>query len=218
MQGITIVTPSFSQGKYQAAPPPAPASGHDETAAAEAAPCESDPPRRLHIGGETPAAGWEIMNISAGPHVDHVGNANDLSRFPAGMFQEIYASHIVEHLDYQYELLSTLKEWHRVLKPFGTLYVSVPDLDVLARLLLDKERLNVDDRFAVMRIMFGGHMNRHDYHSTGLNEDFLTYFLNEAGFRMLRKVDRLHLFRDTSSMEFKGELVSLNMVARKLPE
>ena len=218
--GATTPPPASPPTGQQTSPPPAPAPGDDETAAraTEAAPCESDPPRRLHIGGETPAAGWEIMNISAGPHVDHVGNANDLSRFPAASFQEIYASHIVEHLDYQYELLSTLKEWHRVLKPFGTLYVSVPDLDVLARLLLDKERLNVDDRFAVMRIMFGGHMNRHDYHSTGLNEEFLTYFLNEAGFRMLRKVDRLHLFRDTSSMEFKGELVSLNMVARKLPE
>ncbi|ACH40712.1 glycosyltransferase, WfgS family [Citrifermentans bemidjiense Bem] len=217
--GVTNESPAPPSAEQHAAPSPAPERACDETAAraAAVAPQEPEPPRRLHIGGETPAVGWEILNIAAGPHVDHVGNANDLSRFTAATFQEIYASHILEHLDYQRELLSTLKEWHRVLKPFGTLYLSVPDLDVLARLLLDKERLNVDDRFAVMRIMFGGHMNQHDFHATGLNEDFLTYFLNEAGFLMPRRVERLEMFRDTSSMEFKGELISLNMVARKLP-
>jgi predicted SAM-dependent methyltransferase len=173
-------------------------------------------PRRLHIGGEERSEGWEILNILPGPHVDHLGNANDLSRFSDGSFQEIYASHTVEHFDYQNELLATLKEWHRVLRPFGTLYLSVPDLDVMARLLLDKERLNVDDRFAVMRMMFGGHMDPHDFHGVGLNEDFLTYFLHEAGFAMMQKVDKIGLFQDTSDMEFKGELISLNMVARKL--
>ena len=173
--------------------------------------------RKLHIGGQEPAAGWEIMNILPGPHVDHLGNAHDLSRFPDASFQEIYASHTLEHFDYQGELLSTLKEWHRALQPLGTLYVSVPDLDILARLLLDKSRLNVDDRFAVMRMMFGGHMDRHDFHGVGLNEDFLTYFLHEAGFVLIQKVDRFRLFQDTSNMEFKGELISLNMVARKLP-
>lgn len=208
-----VLRPKGGPARGVTAPPPAPPAAKKHAAP----PLHAPEPRRLHIGGEAPASGWEILNIAAGPHVDHVGNANDLSRFPTATFQEIYASHILEHLDYQHELLSTLREWHRVLRPFGTLYLSVPDLDVLARLLLDKERLNVDDRFAVMRIMFGGHMNPHDFHATGLNEDFLTYFLNEAGFRMLRRVDRLDLFRDTSSMEFKGELISLNMVARKLP-
>jgi len=213
--GVNGSEPGGAKGSgLQVAPPHGAAAPPSPT---EPAPRVPDQPRRLHIGGETPAAGWEIMNITAGPHVDHSGNANDLSRFPDASFQEVYASHILEHLDYQNELLATLKEWHRVLRPFGTLYLSVPDLDILARLLLDKERLNVDDRFAVMRMMFGGHVGGQDYHGVGLNEDFLTYFLNEAGFALITKVDRFHMFDDTSSMEFKGEFISLNMTARKLP-
>jgi predicted SAM-dependent methyltransferase len=171
--------------------------------------------RKLHIGGIEPGEGWEIMNICSGPHVDHLGNANDLSRFPSGSFSAIYASHILEHFDYQGELLATLKEWHRALKVSGTLYVSVPDLDVLAQLFLG-EGQTVDERFSLMRMMFGGHLNQHDFHGSGLNEDFLTYFLNEAGFSMIMKVDEFRMFRDASSTKYNNELISLNMVARKL--
>jgi predicted SAM-dependent methyltransferase len=94
--------------------------------------------RKLHIGGTTRVAGWEILNITPGPHVDHVGNANDLSRFADGVFAEVYASHTLEHFDYTGDLERALKEWSRVLSPGGTIYLSVPDLEVLAKMLLVK--------------------------------------------------------------------------------
>lgn len=170
-----------------------------------------------YIGGQTPAPGWEIMNVLPGPHVDHLGNANDLSRFPDASLEAIYSSHTLEHFDYQHELMATLKEWHRALGPFGTLYVSVPDLDVLAELFLDKTNLTVNEHFMVMRMMFGGHTDPHDYHGVGLNADFLVAFLEEAGFSLIRKVDEFRIFQDCSSMRFKDKLISLNVVARKLP-
>ena len=67
--------------------------------------------RKLHIGGEQQVAGWEILNANPAPYVDHVCNANDMSQFADGTFSEIYASHILEHLDYKDELGATLKEW-----------------------------------------------------------------------------------------------------------
>lgn len=171
--------------------------------------------RKLHIGGKIVAPGWEIMDALPGPYVDHLGNANDLSRFPDNTFNDIYASHVLEHFDYNDELLSTLMEWNRVLKPSGRLYVSVPDIDVLARLLLAKDRLNIEERFFVMRMIFGGHIDAHDYHFVGLNEDFLREFLVAAGFDAISKVDRFDMFHDTSCMTFKDELISLNLVAQK---
>jgi predicted SAM-dependent methyltransferase len=171
--------------------------------------------RKLHIGGRVAAPGWEILNALPGPYVDHLGNANDLSRFPNCTFSEIYASHVLEHLDYQGELQATLKEWHRVLKPFGRLNVSVPDLDVLAKLMLAKDLLTVDERFHVMRMMFGGHVDAFDYHVVGLNESFLQRFLEEAGFDAIKKVDAFGIFEDTSNLVFKGESISLNVTAKK---
>ena len=172
--------------------------------------------RKLHIGGTIPAQGWEILNILPGPHVDHLGNASELSRFPDGSFNDVYASHVVEHLDYRGVLLSTLKEWNRILKPFGRLYISVPDLDVLAKLFIDRERLTSDERFHVMRMMFGGHVDQYDYHLVGLNREFLEGFLVEAGFGQINKVDEFGLFQDTSTMRVKDELISINLIAKKV--
>jgi len=169
--------------------------------------------RRLHIGGKAAAPGWEVLDAVPGPHVTHVGNANDMSRFRDATFEALYASHVVEHLDYKDELLATLKEWRRVLVPGGVLYVSVPDLDVLARLFLDRTRLTLEERFFVMRMIFGGHVDEYDYHQTGLNEEFLRIFLRQAGFVGIRRVASFGLFKDTSSMVFKGMPISVNLTA-----
>jgi predicted SAM-dependent methyltransferase len=171
--------------------------------------------RRLHIGGKVRSGGWEVLNANPAPYVDHVCNANDLSQFADGTFTEIYASHIVEHLDYAGELKATLSEWNRVLVPSGRVSISVPDLDVLAKLMLEKGTLTVDERFYVMRMIFGGHVDKHDYHVVGLNEEFLNRFLASSGFVNIRRVQEFGLFDDMSSFSFKGVSISLNMMAEK---
>jgi predicted SAM-dependent methyltransferase len=171
--------------------------------------------RKLHIGGVQSKREWEILNANPGPGVDHVGDAKDLSRFSDNTFSEIYASHVLEHIDYRDDLLSALKDWHRVLRSEGRLYVSVPDLDVLSYLILQKDQLSMEDRFLVMRMMFGGHIDRYDYHQVGLNQEFLGAFLIGAGFRNLRKVESFGLFDDTSETVLRGVRISLNLVAEK---
>jgi len=173
-------------------------------------------PRKLHIGGTIRSEGWEVLNANPAPYVDHVCNATDLSRFPDNTFTEIYASHVVEHFDFAGELQATLKEWRRVLKPGGKVYISVPDLDILAKLFLAKDRLSLDERFFVMRMIFGGHVNRHDYHVVGLNEDFLAAFLRQAGYTNIRRVQEFGYFNDTSCMKFKDVPISVNIIAEKL--
>jgi predicted SAM-dependent methyltransferase len=172
-------------------------------------------PRKLHIGGQVRTPGWEVLDANPGPCVDHVADAGNLRGFEDNVFAAIYASHVVEHFDYQGQLVETLKEWHRVLAPSGTLYVSVPDLDILALLFIDRSRLSPQDRFLVMRMIFGGHIDKHDYHLVGLNEEFLTGYLHAGGFTGMRRVTSFGLFQDTSSLELKGTPISLNMIATK---
>jgi predicted SAM-dependent methyltransferase len=171
--------------------------------------------RRLHIGGTAKCEGWEVLNANPAPYVDFVCNANDLSRFEDDTFEQLYASHVVEHLDYIDELHKTLKEWNRVLVPGGVVYISVPDMDILASLFLQKDQFSIDERFFVMRMMFGGHVDKYDYHVVGLNEDFLEFFLHSAGYVNIRRVPNFGLFADTSAMVFKGVPISLNMIAEK---
>lgn len=171
--------------------------------------------RKLHIGGTVRAGGWEVLNITAGPHVDHVGNANDLSRFGDGAFAAVYASHTLEHFDYAGELDKTLREWARVIAPAGALYISVPDLETLAKLLLVKEDLTMKERFLVMRMIFGGHVDAHDYHLVGLTEEFVAHYLAQAGFCDVRRVPSFGFFQDTSELRLKGIPISLNVIALK---
>ncbi len=172
-------------------------------------------PTRLHIGGQVKAEGWEVVNALEADYVDHQCNANDLSRFDTESVTEIYASHILEHFDYNGEIQHTLKEWNRVLCDGGRMYISVPDMDILASLFLAKDKLSLQDRFWVMRMLFGGHMDEYDYHVAGLNQEILTKFLLDAGFCNIQRVRSFGMFKDTSETCFKGVPISLNLIAEK---
>ena len=171
-------------------------------------------PIRLHIGGQEPHPDWLIVDIVASAHVDYVRPCTDLSPFADGTVAEIYASHVLEHLSYQSELGTALREFHRVLVPGGSLRLSVPDLAVLCELFLQPS-IAPQEQYEVMRMMFGGQLDPADFHRVGLTERFLTQFLLDAGFTGIERVAAHNLFRDASTAEFLGRPVSLNMIATK---
>jgi len=169
---------------------------------------------RLHIGGLEAKPGWQILNAQPGGHVDIVADLRDLSSLPDQAFDVVYASHTLEHLGYQRELPHALGALHRILRPGGRLMLSVPDLDTLCR-LYTHEALSAQDRFHVMRMMFGGQMDEYDYHFVGLNFESLADFLLAAGFAQVTRVDELGVFQDSSTLDFRGVKISLNVVAVK---
>ena len=101
----------------------------------------SEEPFRLHIGGIEPRPSWKIWNIQPGPGVDFVGDCSDLSQFADESVDEIYASHVLEHLDHKREIPKASKELHRILKPTGVLSISVPDLEISLPALPSAESL-----------------------------------------------------------------------------
>ena len=170
--------------------------------------------RRLHIGGKQTKEGWKILNIQPGEGVDFVGDAADLSQFDDETFDEVYASHVIEHLGYQKELPAALEGIHRIIKPGGVFRMSVPDLETLCRLFL-RDGIDINGKFQIMRMMFGGQTDRHDFHKIGLTWDFARYYLGRAGFKTLRKVPEFGLFDDASSLKVGDVLISLNVEAEK---
>lgn len=170
--------------------------------------------RRLHIGGIEPRAGWSILNIQAGPNVDVVGDVTDLSGFDDAAFDEIYASHVLEHISYNVVLTEVIKELHRILAPGGRLMVSVPDLTILCQLFLHPE-LDAQAKTEVMRMMFGGQTDAHDFHKVGFYDFLLIWLLENDGFVGIERVGDFGLFDDTSRASFAGVPISLNMQAFK---
>ncbi|MDF1586516.1 class I SAM-dependent methyltransferase [Marinimicrococcus flavescens] len=167
---------------------------------------------RLHIGGRQKKAGWLILDIEPGPHVDFLGDCTDLGQFPDDSIACVYASHVYEHLDYQQALPHALAEVRRVLRPGGQFHVSVPDLQAVAWLLLDPA-LGPEQRFHLMRVVYGGQTTPHDFHRTGFTAEIMLGFLARAGFRSARRVADHGLFEDTSKLSLFGRPVSLNMIA-----
>ena len=108
---------------------------------------------KLHIGGKEKKEGWKILNIQKFEGVDFVGDISDMSQFENNSVEEIYASHVIEHVP-QKKINETLKGVYRILKENGKFYVSVPDLDILCKIFIDP-KAPTQVKFHVMRMMFG---------------------------------------------------------------
>ena len=168
---------------------------------------------KINIGGESKKEGWKILNVQKKPDVDFIGNINNLDQFENECCDEIYASHVIEHID-QKTVLNTLKGINRILKKNGKFYISVPDMDSLCHFfispLADKKI-----KFHVMRMIFGGQIDEYDYHYFGWNFQFLHDYLNEANFSKVERVHSFGLFNDTSDHKPYGFPISLNVIATK---
>ena len=168
---------------------------------------------KLNIGGESKKEGWKILNIQKKPDVDFIGNINNLEQFDDESCDEIYASHIIEHVD-QKTVLNTLKGINRILKKNGKFYISVPDMDSLCHFFISP-LANKKIKFHVMRMIFGGQVDEYDYHYFGWNYEFLNDYLTQAKFSEIKRIQSFGLFDDTSDFKPYGFPISLNVIATK---
>ena len=165
------------------------------------------------IGGETIKDGWKILNISQKPGVDFIGDISDLSMFENDSASDVYASHVFEHVK-QKDIISTLIGINRIIKKNGKFHISVPNMDELCHLYLNKA-LSFDQRWHVMRMMFGGQVDSFDFHYVGWNHESLSIFLLKSGFNKINRYDSFGIFQDTSDFCPYGNYISLNLTAIK---
>lgn len=70
---------------------------------------------------------WVNLDINPEVSPDVVGDARAMPEFANDTFDHILASHILEHF-YENEIVPTLREWNRILRPGGTIEIVVPDV------------------------------------------------------------------------------------------
>ena len=98
----------------------------------------------LHIGcgANILPKPFKNLDIRKKKGVDFVGAAYPL-KFKSNSFDLVYASHVLEHFKKK-DTLKVLKDWVRVLKPGGTIRISVPCIDNLIKIYkYDNEIENV---------------------------------------------------------------------------
>lgn len=133
----------------------------------------------VHLGcGEIDKPGWVNVDARSFPHVHVVTQRPDrLSLFPDGSVDLVYLSHVLEHLP-RARIGSALSEFFRILRPGGTVRVSVPDFDLLVEMYQSSGR-NV---MAITQPLMGGQRSEWDFHYTVFNRPHLQGLLEGAGF------------------------------------
>ena len=169
---------------------------------------------KLHIGGWEAKEGWKILNIQKRDNVDFVGDISDLSQFKDNSISEVYASHVFEHVKY-IDVKKTLSGIYRILTSGGKFYISVPNMNVLFRQFLEKKN-QTKTKIKIMRMIFGGQIDEYDFHYFGWDFELLSGLLKNVGFDEIEKVEKVSIFtHDTSTEDIDGELISLNLIAKK---
>lgn len=142
-------------------------------------------PIKLHIGcGRQHLPGFINIDNHATSATDIVTEAWLLRGPPLscadGSVDEVYTSHMIEHL-YPYQLETALTEWHRVLRPKGTLRIRCPNFEVYVREWLEGDYAW---RWTWGIINLFGHSNRGPgmHHRTGYTKERLKAVTFAAGF------------------------------------
>jgi predicted SAM-dependent methyltransferase len=172
---------------------------------------------RINLGsGDHPLPGF--VNVDALPDAPGVDIVADISQplpFRDGSADLLYASHLLEHFSHE-EVPRLLADWRRVLRDGGVLLLAVPDLDVIARMLVEREGWFTPPHNPWLGAIYGGQKDEWDFHKTGFTNVWLAHLLSEAGFGAVRRVTR---FIEVGAPDFSmspipfGVNVSLNLRA-----
>ena len=177
---------------------------------------------KINVGCGWRDFGEDWVHIDGGdyPHLD----SKDVFNLPYedNSVDLIYASHIIEYFDRE-EVVDTLSEWIRVLKPGGVLRLAVPDFEAMVGLYWSGQ-YPLDKFLGPLY----GKMPMGDetiYHRTTYDFDSLKSVLESLGMKDINRYD----WENTEHSEFddhsqayvphmdkkNGTLISLNMECTK---
>ena len=182
---------------------------------------------KLHLGcGKRQLPGFVHVDLIDLPHIDYRHRVDVLPIFDDASAELIYASHVLEYFDRE-EARATLAEWHRVLKPQGTLRVAVPDFEALIEVYRQ-----TNDLASILGPLYGRMHGRDGsgdetvlYHKTVFDLSSLKALLEASGFVDVHRYDwreTIHRSHDDHSQasfphmdKDGGLLISLNVQAVK---
>jgi predicted SAM-dependent methyltransferase len=177
----------------------------------------------LHLGsGNSRIEGF--CNIDGNPllQCDLVSGLEKL-KLNSDSVDVIYASHVFEHIP-RARTTAVLKEWRRVLKPEGRLFVCVPDVEALFKIYLENlPCYDTDEGHELVElacgVAYGGQVDRYDFHYYGYSFVTLKALLESVGFKSVVRFHPQDLAFDPpvdASTGQVGELpISLNVLTIK---
>lgn len=148
-------------------------------------------PERLHAAFQNPD--WAEVRLDIDPSVrpDVIGSIVDLGALRDAAFDAIWCSHNLEHL-HTHDVPKALAEFRRVLKPEGFALITTPDLEAIAKLVVDGRLEDTAYQspagpITALDMLYGLSVaiaNGHTFmaHHTGFTVDRLNRILINSGF------------------------------------
>ena len=175
---------------------------------------------KLNLGcGEKAIQGFINIDSRSLSGVDIVSDITDLSFLEDGSVSLIYASHVLEHFG-RHDYMKVLSRWYELLKPQGTLRISVPDLEKICEHYV-KNR----DAVILRGLLYGGQTYKNNFHYCAWDYAALKEDLQKVGFKEISRYDwknTEHASVDDYSQCYlphlqkeTGTLMSLNLEAKK---
>ncbi|HMK88495.1 MAG TPA: FkbM family methyltransferase [Methylocystis sp.] len=136
---------------------------------------------KLYVGSRNyKPAGYTTVDIDPLVGADMLADVTKLrNSIAAESCEEIVAGHVLEHLDWPESFLA-IAEFQRALAPGGSLKIAVPDMGLLARMLLNSSA----SPFHVLGLIYGcgGRQNPLERHRYGFTAGMLVDILEAMGF------------------------------------
>lgn len=157
--------------------------------------CGINNPNNLHKAFRT--SDWQEVRLDIAPEVqpDILADIKHMPVVQDNSVDAIWSSHNIEHL-YWHEVPLALREFYRVLKPGGLVYLATPNLQVVAQYIAEgnlEEAIYQSPSGPIAAIdIFYGHRasvcvgSEYMAHKTGFTPKTLTLRLQEAGFERVQ--------------------------------
>lgn len=141
---------------------------------------------------------WINIDIRQIKKADYIMDAAQLD-FADKTFHGVYVAHILEHFPLK-NSLDIIKEWVRVLKEYGILFIAVPDILKIAKGFV-KGKVGAD---MVMKYLYGGQGYDENFHKAGFCKSTLTNLMESAGLKDIHTWER-------NKSDASGSFYSLNL-------
>jgi predicted SAM-dependent methyltransferase len=184
---------------------------------------------RLHLGcGRRVLDGWINIDSRSKPGVLRMKLPRGLRRFDDGSARYIYASHLLEHLEYPAEASEFVVQCHRVLKPGGVLRIIVPGIEKIIRAYVRDDRAFFEIQKQIHpascttkleHLMYA--LQQKGKHKYGYDFETMKKLLSGAGFEKIAESDCNKSEMDDLRIDYraqqddKGEYLSLYVDAIK---
>jgi len=142
---------------------------------------------KLNLGcGLDKKQGYINIDIRKEVNPDLIWNLENIPYpFETNSVEEIIAKDVLEHFPFR-KVENILKEWFRILKPQGKLYIQTPDLIAIAiKVILNNKYTWKDISYWV----YGGQDYNENFHKSGFTIPTLKKLLESIGFKIEKIVN-----------------------------